>query len=392
MSFDADPSTRPGGYFEVVTLGQLNRKLRIRPKLPKQLSFEISRMPRSDLEKLLVVSGKVGHGNVEAFEHKCREIGCDFVADLRGSWVFTHKTIMENYDKRLHKGVLLIGDNKAMPGTRISYHGAYAFTDWFLQDLDGDGIPDVPVGRIFGPRETVLYHLDPYIVDSNIAVVFDSQPGRSDRHAEGLRRLGFNVQILSHFRKEFAQLLAYSEFILQFSDGVFTSRIHGTPDRWATHSKVILSHAQVLSIAFQGYPVVYSEACNTAQEGPLLRAFLDRGAVYIGSTLDTLNNTQPFDDWRSCPYADGWKFGFLDLLDSYDHIGEVKVAVDRALAQNIDANVIKELENVRQGNSNDLTKDHSASISEWVLYGNPLRRTTVGPNADFTPGRLVVDT
>jgi hypothetical protein len=376
----------------VVTLGQLNRKLRLHPKSRKELSFDLSRMPRSDLEKLLVVSGKVGTEDVAAFRTKCTEIGCDFVTDLRGSWVFTHETILENYDKRRHKGVLLIGDNKAMPGTRVSYQGAYGFTDWFLQDLDGDGIPDIPVGRIFGPRETVLYHLDPYIVDSDIAVVFDSQPGRSDRHAEGLRRLGFDVKILSHFRNQFAQLLAFSEFILQFSDGVYTSRIHGTPDRWATHSRVILSHTQVKSIAFQGYPVVYSEACSTAQEGPLLRAFLDQGAAYIGSTLDTLNNTQPFEDWRNCPYSDGWKFGFLDLLDSFDHIGEVKVAVDRALAQNISASVFKELDNVRQGNSNDLTTDHSASISEWVLYGNPLRRTTVGPNADFTPGRLDVDT
>jgi hypothetical protein len=108
--------------------------------------------------------------------------------------------------------------------------------------------------------------------------------------------------------------------------------------------------------------------------------------------LETLNNTKPFDDWRKCPYADGWKFGFLDLLDSFDFVGEVKIAVDRALTENAESSVLTELDNVRQGNLNDLTSDHSASIAEWVLYGNPLRFVTIGPNAGYTPGRLVVDT
>ncbi len=370
----------------------LNLKAGRRRRWGEDLSFTVGRMPRETSQRLLVVCGKVGSDSTAAYERKCKEIGCDFVSELRGSWVFSREAIRESYDPKYHKGVLLIGDNKQMPGTRISYQGSYAFTDWFLQDLDLDGLPDTPIGRIFGSRETVLYHLDPYIVDSNIAVVFDSQPGRSDRHVEGLVSLGFEVEVLSQYKKRYSRILAFSEFILQFSDGVFTSRIHGTPDRWATHSKVILSHDQVKEIGFQGYPVVYSEACSTAQEGPLLSAFLESGAAYIGSTLDTLNNTQPFDDWRNCPYADGWKFGFLDLLDSFDHIGEVKIAVDRALVENVATGVTNELDNIRQGNSNDLTTEHSASISEWVLYGNPLRRTTVGPNASFTPGHLIVDT
>jgi hypothetical protein len=183
-----------------------------------------------------------------------------------------------------------------------------------------------------------------------------------------------------------------SEIIFQFSDGVFTSRIHGTPDRWATHNSVILDHDQVTSIKFEGYPVIYSEACSTAQEGPLLKAFLNQGACYIGATLDTMNNIEPFDDWKMCPYCDGWKFGFLDELDSHDLIGEVKVSVDRALTENLAPNVIAELENVRKGETTTLTLDHAVSVSEWVLFGNPLRSTTVGPNANYTPGKIVVDT
>lgn len=234
--------------------------------------------------------------------------------------------------------------------------------------------------------------MDPKIIDSDIAIVFDSQPGRSNRHVEGLAALGFDVEVLGRYTDEEQKLMSVSEFILQFSDGVFTSRIHGTPDRWATHNSVILTSEQTSTIRFEGYPVIYSEACSTAQEGPLLRAFLDQGSLYIGSTLDTLNNVEPFDNWRTCPYCDGWKFGFLDLLDTYELIGQVKVTVDRELTRNLDSGVMKELENVRTGVTNTLTNDNAVSICEWVLFGNPLRPTTVGPNANYSPGRIIVDT
>ncbi|MGQ4912274.1 MAG: hypothetical protein ACP6KW_08920 [Candidatus Thorarchaeota archaeon] len=358
----------------------------------EELTFNTRKMPREMLERMLVVCGKVGSEKARAYEAKAKELGCDFVSETRGSWVFTQKTLREIYDPSLHLGVLLIGDNKELPATRISHQKAYAFTDWFLQDIDGDGIPDAPVGRVFGPMDVVLYHMDPNIIDSDVAIVFDSEPGRSNRHVEALTRLGFNVQVLRRYRPEHSKILSVCEFILQFSDGVLTSRIHGTPDRWATHNGLILSHKQVSTIDFEGYPVIYSEACNTAQEGPLLKAFLNKGAVYIGATLDTMNNLEPFDDWRTCPYCDGWKFGFLDLLDSHDTVGQVKVAVDRELATNLNSAVLTEIDQVRNGTSNDLTTEHAVSVVEWVLYGNPLRSSVHGPDADFSPGRLIVDT
>jgi len=341
---------------------------------------------------MLVVCGKVGKSNIAKYEQKAKELNCDFIEEKGRSWVLTHKTIRDNYDPDNHLGVLLIGNNKELPATQISYQDDYAFTDWFIQDLDGDMIPDFPVGRIFGSPATVLYHMDPKIIDSDIAIVFDSQPGRSSRHVEGLAALGFDVEVLGKYTDDERKLLSVSEFILQFSDGVFTSRIHGTPDKWATHNSVILSSEQTSTIEFEGYPVVFSEACSTALEGPLLKAFLDQGAIYIGATLDTLNNVEPFDDWRACPYCDGYKFGFLDLLDTYELIGQVKMSVDREITRNLDSAAMTELENVRKGNTNTLTNDHAVSVCEWVFFGNPLRSTTVGPNANYSPGRIVVDT
>ncbi|MHA2461043.1 MAG: hypothetical protein ACXAEJ_07330 [Candidatus Thorarchaeota archaeon] len=373
------------------TINEIKKRI-MRQKQDRDLSFEFGRTSREILSKLLVVCGKVGKDNITIYEQKAQEINAEFIPETGSSWVLTRKTIQEHYDRDKHEGVLLIGTNKQLPATQIEYQGVYSFTDWFIQDIYGDGIPDIPVGRVFGPPETVTYHMDPFIVDSDIAIVFDTQPGRSTRHVEGLVKLGFDVEVLAKFKPEDSQLLGIAEFILQFSDGVFTSRIHGTPDKWATHNSTILSSEQTAGIDFKGYPVVYSEACSTAQEGPLLKAFLNQGACYIGATLDTINNIEPFDDWRLCPYADGWKFGFLDLLDTYPLIGQVKLGVDQGLTEKLDRKIMNEIDVIRSGDTTHLESEQATSIVEWVLFGNPLRRTTVGPNANYSPGQLIVDT
>ncbi|MFW9966551.1 MAG: hypothetical protein ACFFEA_05300 [Candidatus Thorarchaeota archaeon] len=368
------------------------RRIGKRKKSDDELSFEVGRIPRETLSKMLIVCGKVGRDNEAKYKAKAKEIGADFVIEPGRSWVLTHKTVQNCFEQGRHEGVLLIGTNKELPATQIEYQRTYGFTDWFIQDVDGDDIPDTPVGRIYGPPETILYHMDPMIIDSNIAVVFDSQPGRSTRHVEALRLLGFEVDVLRLFTEKDLKLMSVSEFILQFSDGMFDTRIHGTPEKWASHNSVILDHKQAAAIDFEGYPVIFSEACSTAQEGPLLTAFLNQGACYIGATLDTMNNVEPFDDWKSCAYADGWKFGFLDYLDTYKLIGQVKVGVDRAIYENLTEEVKRELTAIRLGETIEITSDNGLSAAEWVMFGNPLRRTTVGPAADYTPGRLIVDT
>jgi len=368
------------------------RKASADNRVDRDLSFEVGRTSRQVLRKLLVVCGKVGKENTGLYKSKAREIGADFISETGSSWVSTHKIIRKNYEPGKHAGILLLGSNKQLPATPLTYQGVFGFTDFFLQDTTGDGIPDSPVGRVFGQPDTILSHMDPMIIDSDIAIIFDSQPGRSTRHVECLLDLGFDVEVLKRFTPEDTKLLGITEFILQFSDGIFTSRIHGTPEKWASKDSVILSAQQVSNIKFQGYPVIYSEACCTAQEGPLLKAFLKQGVCYIGATLDTMNNTEPFENWNDCAFSDGWKYGFLDLLDSHDLIGQVKTQVDRALHEHLDAKYKREIDNISSGKSNELESSQAVSTIEWVLFGNPLRRTTVGPNADFDPGTIVVDT
>ncbi|MGY5852321.1 MAG: C25 family cysteine peptidase [Candidatus Thorarchaeota archaeon] len=374
--------------------GSLNEVFKVlrRKRTEEELTFDAGHTSRDVLKKLLVICGKVGADNIATYQQKAKELGADFIAETGSSWVLTQKTIQQNYDTGKHEGVLLIGDNKELPGTQMAYQGAYTWTDFFFEDADGDHIPDIPVGRIYGPPETILYHMDPLIIDSNIAVVFDSQPGRSTRHVESLVSLGFDVEVLQKFSEKDIKIMEVCEFILQFSDGVFTSRIHGTPEQWASHNAVILSYQQAESIKFKGYPVIFSEACSTAQDGPLLKAFLNQGAVYIGSTLDTVNNIEPFDDWRQCAYCDGYKFGFLDLLDSHELIGQVKVGVDRGLYENLAEPIKTEIEGVRSGSKPQLETENAITVLEWQMFGNPMRRTTVGEDADFTPGKIIVDT
>ncbi len=357
----------------------------------RTLTFEVGRLPRATLSHLCIVCGKVGEENVRLYRKKAREIDADFVV-TPPAWSSVKKTIRSEVDPGKHKGLLLIGTQQELQGVPLKFQDSVGFSDWFIEDADGDGVPDIPVGRIYGPPETVLYQMDPNIIDSNIAVVFDSEPGRSDRHVKALARLGFDVEVLQRYDDVYARLLSVSEFILQFSDGVYTSRVHGTPDMWATHNSLILAHDQVRRISFSGYPAVYSEACSTAREGALIRAFLDRGACYIGSTLDTINNRVPFDDWRKCAYADGYKFGFLDLLDSTESIGQTKLNVDRSLYENLSQGHRSEIERLGSGIDSEVRSENVLSVLEWVLCGNPLRNTTVGPNADYMPGKIIVDT
>ncbi|MHA1960208.1 MAG: hypothetical protein ACW99U_08260 [Candidatus Thorarchaeota archaeon] len=368
------------------------RKVFRKKRTEEELTFEVGRTPREKLSKLLVVCGRVGKEDVSKYRDKAKDIGADFMAETAASWITVHRNIRKSFEPGKHEAILLIGTNKQLPSAKIDYEEASATTDFFYEDVLGDGTPDTPVGRVLGSSETVLYHMDPMIIDSDIAIVFDSQPGRSSRHVEGLASLGLDVEVLKKFTPEEAKLLSVAEFILQFSDGVYTQRIHGSPDRWASHNSVILSHEQASSIRFEGYPVIFSEACSTAQEGPLLKAFLDQGACYIGATLDTVNNSEPYDDWRFCPFADGIKWGFLDLLDTYDTIGQVKANVDREIYERLDNKIVREIDLARTGEQPTLPSHQSLSLLEWNMFGNPMRRTTVGPEADFTPGRIVVDT
>jgi hypothetical protein len=112
----------------------------------------------------------------------------------------------------------------------------------------------------------------------------------------------------------------------------------------------------------------------------------------MGAIHDTMNNTRPFEDWRNCAYCDGFKYGILDLLDSYETLGQVKLQVERELFDHLDESPRRQIEEMANGQANGVSSENALSVIEWIMLGNPLRRTTVGPNADYAPGTIVVDT
>ncbi len=374
------------------SVNQIKKRFAQAKRKRRKLDFDTTQIPRELFQGLLVICGDVPSQDVTAFRKKASALHSDFVhitPELRRD---VQTAIREQFDSDKHKAVLLIGNLEQLPPYYLYYKGEPGFTDYFYQDITGDHKPDVPVGRIFGTRNVVLHHMDPPIIDSDIAIIFDTEPNRSSRHVVALHKLGFDVEILRKYHPDDAELLASSEFILQFSDGHYTRRIHGNPEAWLSHSTVVLAHNSVETIDFKGYPVVFSEACSTANNGPLLRAFLQKGACYIGSPFETVNNVRPFNNWRECASADGWKFGFLDLLDTFDTIGEVKINVDINLYINLDDKFRRELKDLSEGETSQINSDETLSVVEWNLFGNPLRISTRGPKADFVPGRIVVDT
>ncbi|MCK4567699.1 MAG: hypothetical protein KAU48_10350, partial [Candidatus Thorarchaeota archaeon] len=126
------------------SINEIKRKFLRKERCEEDLVFDVGHMPRDVLSKMLIICGKVGKDNIAKYEQKAKELNCDFIQEKGRSWVLTHKTIRDNYDPDNHLGVLLIGSNKELPATQISYQDDYAFTDWFIQDLDGDSIPDFP--------------------------------------------------------------------------------------------------------------------------------------------------------------------------------------------------------------------------------------------------------
>ncbi|MFW9835093.1 MAG: hypothetical protein ACFFEK_13930, partial [Candidatus Thorarchaeota archaeon] len=117
------------------TINEIRKKFR-KIRTDEELTFDLGMIDREILKKLFVVCGRVGDENIAQYEKKAKEIGSDFIIERGRSWILTRKTIQENYDPSYHKGVLLIGTNKELPATQISYEGSYGYTDWFIQDLD----------------------------------------------------------------------------------------------------------------------------------------------------------------------------------------------------------------------------------------------------------------
>ncbi|MFX0208334.1 MAG: hypothetical protein ACFFDT_20285 [Candidatus Hodarchaeota archaeon] len=283
-------------------------------------------------------------------------------------------------EKRGLEKLIILGNKNQFPCLKFRWEKEIGHTDIIFSDPHRDGSLSIVVGRIYGSTETIIAHLECEYGDSNEAVVFDTAPHRSELPVQALEALGFHTFLTGGFTYVVRRMMERAEFILQYSDGTIHDRIHGDPKRWfgGRRPRTILDYNDVATVCFKYYPVCYAEACSTANFGPLLDAFLAQKTVYVGSTTSTYNNDSECDSWETCHFCDGYKYGFLDLLDSYKTIGEVKRNVDAGLISTLDLEDLKHYESLLNKKIRGPETVALLTTIQNILFGNPNRPTTVG--------------
>ncbi|MFX0197366.1 MAG: hypothetical protein ACFFCW_14675 [Candidatus Hodarchaeota archaeon] len=305
------------------------------------------------------------------------------IIEIKSKSVFdAAKHVHREIDTHGATKLIILGDKDQFPSLEYRWEKVKGYTDIIYSDPNY-GNPTTIVGRIYGTTKTILAHLEGKYGDSNEAVVFDTAPSRNELPIQALEALGFSTYLASGFTDNTRRMMERAEFVLQYSDGTIHDRIHGDPTRWygGRRPRTLLHYTDVLTVAFKYYPAIYAEACNTANFGPLVYTFLAKKTIYVGSTTPTYNNNIEYDSWQTCHFCDGYKYGFLDLLDSRDTIGEVKRDVDAGLIATLDRDNHKQYEILLLGKKREPKTVTLLSTIQNLLLGNPNRPKTVGAGA-----------
>ncbi len=364
-----------------------NRIVKI--KAPEFDDLKISEIDISKRREMLIVIGKISSNIREKIINYCKNNELPYVALTERKTFKIKKEIQKAASDYSTKALLLVGDAQVIPPLPVDIK---TFSDLIYEDLDDDLLPDTPVGRVFGSYPTIISHINPKLADTDIALIFNAKNTSAARHEKILKSLGFNVYSLPTFSVDNRELINYAEIIIQFSDGPIYGRVHGSPDMWLTHSDIILDGNTLNKYSFIAYPLVFSEACQTGQFGKLVKGFLNSKALYIAATGDTFNNLEPCKSWKNCLFADGFKIGLFDELDSHNTIGETKIAVERELISNLPNKLFKKYELLMTGHNIFVDHQNFLSVVQWFMFGNPMRPPAIGPRGRFDGIIIPVDT
>lgn len=293
------------------------------------------------------------------------------------------------------KSLIIIGDYKEFPMLSYDFEREKGYTDILYEDIEKSGLPTLPVGRIYGPSKVVLAHLECVYGDTDKAIVFDTTPKRSEMPVKALESMGFHVDMFDEFKEEHTSKMEEAELILQYSDGTECDRVHGNDHAWfgGLPKRLILSADQMKKINFKAYPFVFSEACSTAAFGSLLREFLKAKAVYYGSTTITINNSKECESWEVCPWADGQKYGLLEMLERSKTVGEASLKVHKELIENLPKKLYKKYEALLHRKMRRIQQEELLGCIQFCLFGNPNRPEAVGVTKGrprFKAGRIPV--
>jgi len=341
---------------------------------------------------LVLWTNKLNKECKKAVEKFCRENDLPYY-ELQHGDVFE---IKKEYDKVVElfnsNKVVIVGDNYEFPPLKFIFRKRICNSDIIYEDLGSDGALEIQVGRIFGDQNTVIYHLRGKYGYSDLAVVFDTTPRLSELPVKVLIGLGFKVKMCNSFTPNITPILENSEMILQYSDGTIFDRVHGNNKYWygGYPPRVILSYRELETIRFKNYPLIFAEACRTANFGPLVKNAIKAGAAYLGATADTFNNTEEYYEWKECHFCDGYKYGVLEGLTKFKTIGEVKLHVEKELFETLNDTQQKQIIALEEGHKKEVKDIEVLSTIEFMLFGNPDRPVVVGKKYSFNIEKIPV--
>ncbi len=291
-----------------------------------------------------------------------------------------------NYEPR---GMLIIGTINHLEGRHYNTVFGNHYGDNVFQDPENSGIFTVPVGRVSGDINTILHHVLMVTGDSDKALVFLPQNSSDNELAlEGIQKLGLDSTVINQYdHKNHESLLQDAEIIFQFSNsGSDQDVIHGNLSGWSSKRNQILYANDLLRIKFNNYPLIFSQACNTGNFGTLAQQFLHSRACYFGSSSPTYSfmGNVNFSDWQNNVNSDGWKIGFLDLLDEKKNIGDIKIEIENQFMKRLNIEESKLLQSFLSNQTHKLSNFLKVmTVVQYQFFGNPLRFSTVGMKPDF---------
>lgn len=271
--------------------------------------------------------------------------------------------------------IVLVGDERALPTWDVQLGGIRLTSDSFYSDLDGDGVPETAVARVLGGADLTIRQLagrrsllaggGPARARAAILCSEDTRIHLETRaFLHFLSGLGYEVDIRGA-RDDDA--LGGADVIVHFGHGT----PHGLLNRFG-EAFVDVGDASMRGIPeLARSPLVFVDGCGTLPVGsPLLRAFLDKGAVgYAGSTAVVLGMTP-------ARYTNELVEHFLDCLKD-----RPRATLPRALAEARARYVsghpglaasLRELADAGRRDARGEERDHLLTAAEWVYHGDPL--------------------
>jgi hypothetical protein len=357
--------------------------------------YNIKIVSSRELNKLLIVWNPDNHPDKknETLRKFCK-INSLKTSEINVDNVFkANKRIEKETDSQNADNVLIIGNAIQFPSLEYNHKKSLAYTDIIFEQI---GDYNLKIGRIYGGEKTLQNHIRYNYGDSNLAVVVDTTPEKSEKPVEALQDLDFKVFMWSGIKgqplKIIEPLLEKAEMILQYSDGTFFDRVHGNSKEWFGGSppKAFFTYKDFRKIQFQCYPFIFSEACYTANFGPFVREAIRALSVYVGATSLTYNNKIEYETWENCHFCDGIKYGVLDLLGRKKTLGEVKLAVVKTLFETLPASKQKKIMELTRKSSMNINDAEIISTIQWMFFGNPLRPVTVGVKPSFKITKIPV--